>query len=533
MSSATLNTTDWRKPNITVPRLQRIQIAQRAIEKALTNLEGNGLLFEDVYVSAFFYSEMAEFDLLSNGTRYKDLLARYLQLRVGETISSSLIEFGHAAIRAYAAYNDDTFLTLAENWWNRTWSWTVSDSAVAWKTLAGKNGPLPPSCSGHPIVGGTFHILQMPMLGYSLQGDLCFPMNVMASAQYAIHDGSFDREFLMLSSLLAEATSDRTYLDQATRSFTFIQDLLLDMTTVIPQNGIVLNASDTRSCNLNPPPTSVGSGIWIDGLAAISTVADGGSMLDEQLISRSYVAAMSAQSWHSAGSILRVSDKQGHHTDFNLAQGLSMLYQRTGNDQFKSDIEKHLAVQYNAILDLSTTNGSDMYAWDWTGPPPSSFDIAGQVTALAVLVPVIALPGIGSTSDSSPTPNSTPSSSKKTPVGRIVGGVVGGILVLAVLIVLFLVRRHRGKVLPQAQESIDGAQGFHIELFTEPKRFTAGLGSAQSLSAQRGRQDDQQLLRQMGATLSRLKQRLARVEGISTVETETDPPPEYPGSVRG
>ncbi|KAL0574776.1 hypothetical protein V5O48_007187 [Marasmius crinis-equi] len=70
-----------------------------------------------------------------------------------------------------------------------------------------------------------------------------------------------------------------------------------------------------------------------------------------------------------------------------MPRGVGLLYQQTEDTKFKDDIEKYLAVQYNAILDLSTTNGSNIYAFDWTGPPASTFDYDGQMTALSVLVP--------------------------------------------------------------------------------------------------------------------------------------------------
>ncbi|KAL0567634.1 hypothetical protein V5O48_014367, partial [Marasmius crinis-equi] len=59
-------------------------------------------------------------------------------------------------MRAYAVYNDDTFLKLAEDWWDWTWLWTISDAAAANMSASGKSAPLPSECSGYPIIGGTF-----------------------------------------------------------------------------------------------------------------------------------------------------------------------------------------------------------------------------------------------------------------------------------------------------------------------------------------------------------------------------------------
>ncbi|KAL0575195.1 hypothetical protein V5O48_006770 [Marasmius crinis-equi] len=289
--SSSLNKADWRKPTITATRSQRIQVAQSAIEKALSNLRGDGLFSTSFYASAVLYSDMAEFDFVSNGTRYKDQLARFLQLRAEETLASNstrvclfplflfplppndnshvpiqatqdLLELGHAAIRAYAAYRDNVFLGLAIDWWQWARAWTVSDSASSSHTAPGKSAPLPSSCSGLPIVGGTFQDTG--------------PTN---SHVQTLPTGNF----LVLSSLLSEATLNQTYLDQATQTFYFFQRLLLDTMTTIPQESIFLNASDTKLCSTDPPAASYCSGIWIEGLATFSRVADRSSKPDEQL----------------------------------------------------------------------------------------------------------------------------------------------------------------------------------------------------------------------------------------------------------
>ncbi|KAL0571088.1 hypothetical protein V5O48_010870 [Marasmius crinis-equi] len=472
-------------------------------------------------------------------------------------------ELGHAAIRAYAAYKDPEFVQLAKDWWNWTWSWTVSDAAARSKTALGKNFLLPSSCSNYPIVGGTF-------------------MNTDPA------DGNILIGQTGLSSLLAEATSNQTYVDQATQSFSFLQNLLLNTTTMIPQYGIVLSASDPKSCSTTPPSSTLCSGVWIEGLATFSTVADESTKPDDQLISKSYIAAMSAQIWHSADGILRVPDGNRYHADVNFPRGLGTLYQRTENPNFKNDIENYMAVQYNAILDLSTIKGSDLYSFDWIGPPASTFDFESQINALGVLIPVIALPDTNSTSNpnitstssstsiSNATPNSSPtsasrsSSSNTTPVEGIVGGILGGVLVLAAIIAVLLWHRREKQFLPpirgfdsQARDlhinrvtnsphlldlrgihRSEGPQDFHIQPFTQQKYSDARSGSAVACKgwfqeradseqmAQHEQQEDCQLLREMGSMLSLLDWQLARIQQRSTVGSESDEPPEYPRSVR-
>ncbi|KAL0566007.1 hypothetical protein V5O48_016008 [Marasmius crinis-equi] len=249
---------------------------------------------------------------------------------------------------------------------------------------------------------------------------------------------------------------------------------------------------------------------------------------------------MNSQSWHHADGILIISD-------IHLARGLAMLYQQTENPSFKNDIEKYLAVQYNAILDMSTTNGSDIYSPKWIGPPPSTFDAGSQMNAIGVLVPVIAFPDANF---SVPTTNSTSSSSKGVPVKQIVGSVVGGIITLAAVIGLLLWRncKKRSLSLFHRSSDLEQAQVIQIEPFTEstresPKRQASekqNLDSAQRSQSlppfstpvtQNEQQNNRDLLQQMGATLSILNRRLAQVEGTSAVGSEMDPPPEYPESI--
>ncbi|KAL0564532.1 hypothetical protein V5O48_017512, partial [Marasmius crinis-equi] len=244
----------------------------------------------------------------------------------------------------------------------------------------------------------------------------------------------------------------------------------------------------------------------------------------EELYKRNVSTKLAFRQQDPSDSVLTVEDGKTYHADVNIPRGLGMLYQRVQSSQMKSDIEKYLAVQYNAILDLSTTNGTDIYSFDWTGPSLSTFDSSGQVTALGVLIPVIALPDTNSTPQ-----NSIPSPAKKAPVGGIVGGVVGGILVLAALIVLFVARRRRKKkTLSMTREFDDFGQtpDIHVEPFIggdSPHLLPTRSGSSPSF-----KEDDHQLLRNMGEALNMLNRRLDMVEG--TTSSDMDSPPSYPGS---
>ncbi|KAL0563524.1 hypothetical protein V5O48_018542 [Marasmius crinis-equi] len=403
--------------------------------------------------------------------------------------------------------------------------------------------------------------------------------------------------FPSISSLLAEATSNRTYLDQANQSFTFMRDVLFDTKTNIPLDFIGLNGSDSSPCGTQPVGASSGAGVWIEGLSIFNTL-DGATKPDEQLISKSYIGAMTTQSWHSAVEILRISDGAGKfRADLNLPRGLGTLYQRTQNTKFKEDLEKYLAVQYNAIVDLSTKNGTDIYSFDWNGPEPTSFDVDGQTTALSGLLPAITLPDTTSMASPTSTPQPQLDPPRKTPVGGIIGGALGGLLLMLLLCLLYFYWRHqkqkqKHRSLPPDLFETAPTCELQIEPFipqhlppgivqgssykepsrsgissdytrnslqrelpslpsastpTQPTQFrTSGKGTVSSAeeipslssttrSPPNERQDEGQvqLLRDMGEALNAINRRLERVEGVDMGHRGSDEPPQYPGSVQG
>ncbi|KAL0576829.1 hypothetical protein V5O48_005153 [Marasmius crinis-equi] len=301
---------------------------------------------------------------------------------------------------------------------------------------------------------------------------------------------------------------------------------------------------------------------------------------------------MTRPSWHSAVEILRMPDGEGKfHADSSLPRGLGTLYQRTQNTKFKEDLEKYLAVQYNAIVDLSTKTGTDIYSLDWNGPEPNPFDFVSQINALSGLLPAITLPDtISPTSLNSTSP-------RKTPVGGIIGGVLGGVLLVLLFCLLYFYRRRQKQKqknisLPPDLFETAPARELDIEPFipqhippgieqgysygepsesgqasnqernslqrelpspslasspTQPTRSHASgkrkVSSAEEVpslssttrSPQNERQDEGQvqLLRDMGEALNAMNRRLERVEGVDTGHRGSDEPPQYPGGVRG
>ncbi|KAL0570393.1 hypothetical protein V5O48_011569, partial [Marasmius crinis-equi] len=401
--------------------------------------------------------------------------------------------------------------------------------------------------------------------------------------------------FLTLSSLLAEATSNLTYRDQAAQSFAFMRNVLFNTTTNIPVDFVDLNGSSDDTCHTDIAGDSAGAGAWIEGLSVFS-ILEGTTKPDEQLISNSYIGAMTTEMWYSAAEILRIQNGSSgdYRAEVNLPRGMATLYQRTQNTKFKADLEKYLAVQYNAILDQSTKNGTDIYSLDWDGPAATSFDIEGQTTALSVLLAAMTMPDTASSASPASAPNAQPGSSHKPSVGGIVGGVFGGALFL--LVPLYLLWRRRARkdqhklppanlfehgptrelhIVPSISQYLPGGGGQGhfsdetgqrkgyskqarnslrqvltslplVSSSTEPTRprgpGVSMLGNAEVAPSsalptthfpeiERHNERQLQLLQDMGEALNAINRRLEQVEGGNMGDSQSDEPPDYPGSV--
>ncbi|EEB95178.1 hypothetical protein MPER_05895, partial [Moniliophthora perniciosa FA553] len=153
-------------PTVNSTQEQRIQIASAALDTAL----GHELPIDD-YIAPF-YSQLSEFDILTNQTKYKDRVYGYFQgdppqyenmpsyvplhayipiqflplsmyqnrCAITSTPAFTLIPFyvdgcyfslnGYAAVRAYTAYGNEEFLDFAVRAWEYEKNHTISISGV-------------------------------------------------------------------------------------------------------------------------------------------------------------------------------------------------------------------------------------------------------------------------------------------------------------------------------------------------------------------------------------------------------------------
>ncbi|KAJ7351404.1 hypothetical protein DFH08DRAFT_935093 [Mycena albidolilacea] len=450
---SSISESSWRKPNVTQSLADLIDIASAALAKAIDGVstinQFDGQTYEYV---ATLYCEMAQFDMITNQTQYEIFLqqsfSRTQQARPNfadeqlRAEPATPVTYGYAAIQAYLAYQNSTFLEYAIQSWSFGRSLTLSQAGT---TLSGKNFTVLGSCDGATMAGGTFWT--------TTASD---PSVAAMSTGY----------FMLLSALLAEATSNPSYLDAATESANFIHSHLYN------SNGLVLqivSASQNDSCKvLDDSVHSFNSGLFIEGLAVLASQKQDPSTLTllnvlarlNDLITN----VLSKPSWQTTGGIITNGGSYilvnslcaGKNGDSILVRALTAAYVRNvTTPDIRKILRDYISVQFNAVKDLAT-NGDNIYGAQWIGPASSVFSENSQTSALSPLLSTVYLIAsdmnitassttTSSTSpEQSPTPSSTPS--KAPAPATIAGPVIGAVLVVAIgIVVCLIVRRRRAR----------------------------------------------------------------------------------------
>ncbi|KAK0449296.1 hypothetical protein EV421DRAFT_1781127 [Armillaria borealis] len=413
----------WRSPNVTTSQDERISIAGAALDKTVGFFR-NGSFNDSAYgTPGMIYAQMAEFDRITNQTKYKDVLKTYFPLM--EAARPNFLDefsYGYAAARAYEVYQDETFLDYAITSWTSAGAYTLSDSDTSSGSTPGKSFNVQATCQDITMAGGTFW-----------ETDQDNPTIVGLATG--------------VSALLAEATGNKTYLDAAIKSATFIHSHLYNIQNVVQDS---ISARKNDSCSVGSGINPYNSGLFIEGLAILDSIS--GNATTQTLLRETVAAAVANNAWQGAnGIIANWNSKIG---DPLMMRGLGAVYSRnTTYSDMRNYVKEYIGVQYNAVLELATSNGTNVYGASWVGPPSSVFSSDNQTAALSVLINGILLkdqePPSSNTSDSGSTSGSGSGSGSapdksSSPAGAIAGGVVGGIALLVIIgLVVFFVRRRR------------------------------------------------------------------------------------------
>ncbi|KAJ7908218.1 hypothetical protein B0H13DRAFT_2331620 [Mycena leptocephala] len=441
-----LASSSWRRPNITISPADRISIADAAIEKAISML-GPDAQFDgqSLGYAGQLYSQMAEFDIATNQTKYADTLKQYFlqaphrQTNFSDVFVSNLdfaLAYGHAAATAYAAYKDQVFLDYAiQSWWFGQ-TFTLSSQQVAAGNTSVKN----------------FTISNRPSDPFIA----------------ALGTGNF----FVLSALLAEMTSDSSYLQAATDSANFIKDHLMNSLFQV-QDGI--SARGNESCATNSLAESHNAGLAIEGLSILySKTRDPAT---QTLLNNILNATVLDQSWQQSNGVLTEGDVY-------LLRGLTTFYVRRTTPDLLDDIGHYITVQFNAVTDLATANGSNVYSNSWTGPPSSAFYPTNQSNAISALLGAINLRNDSDTSTSvAPAPTATQSPGtvprKSSKIGPIIGGIFATVALMAGALSIWVIqrRRFRSSSAPKRTSSVSPF-GIWYNLRHRGKRARDALGES-------------------------------------------------------
>ncbi|KAJ7049229.1 hypothetical protein C8F01DRAFT_1184240 [Mycena amicta] len=421
------SSSSWRKPTMSTTQAERVAIAQAALDKGVSMLDGTGQFSGESWkVAANLYYQLADVDMATGQTKYRETLSGlFAKTEQADKNFTDIFTWGHAAARAYQAYGDAEFLDYAaESWWYGH-TYTLSAADISAGKIGSKSFAVAKTCSGTSMVGGTF---------WNNGAD---DQNIRSATT---------GQWFTTSALLAEATSDPLYLTAATDALNFFK-----LHFINASNNQVLNGIDGKTCALDTPVTPYNTGYLIEGLAVMYSIKkDAGiqSLLDDIV-----TAAIPNPTWQgSDGIIANGDDKTG---DLNLAMGLAAAYARNATSPaIREYIREYLAVQFNAVVDLSTADNSNLYGL-WTGPPASTFSASNQITAGAVLVGALSTtPDVSSSSSttsslgSSSTPTGTATSTAAASSGAtqsvvaasaagrsksnkapVIGGAIGGVLI--------------------------------------------------------------------------------------------------------
>ncbi|KAJ7740391.1 hypothetical protein B0H16DRAFT_1464948 [Mycena metata] len=161
----------------------------------------------------------------------------------------------------------------------------------------------------------------------------------------------------------------------------------------------------------------------------------------------------------------------------NLLRGLGAVYSRntTTPELQRYEMEKVLvddilikALQFNAVVDFTTSNGTDIYGDSWTGPPSANFSGLNQTDALGALISALYLQNESTStlSLSAPSPTSL-ASLVPTPLSHHGRSKIGAIMETGFLVRIFMLFGN-GCNFSVASQDNDGYQLYVLGLQLEP-----------------------------------------------------------------
>ncbi|KAH7913098.1 glycoside hydrolase [Hygrophoropsis aurantiaca] len=275
-----------------------------------------------------------------------------------------------AAYYAYRAYGDSNLLDHAIGTWTHVTNYVITPADASAGSISTKNFTIEGSCDGDTMVGGVFW---RPTIDDT-------SVNSIATGLY-----------VTLSAFLAAETGNSTYTNAAISSANWIK------TTNMNTDYLALDTVDAQNCTRSPSTElfTYNSGKYIEGLSVLADIT--GDNAWSSLMLNMVAASTKATAWEGSDGIITEGADVTEDNDVVgfksvLIRGLNEVWTRNvGNDALRTLIQSYTDVQYNALLDLASTNssGATWYSPAWEGPGPYSFISWGQLAAIDVLVSAI------------------------------------------------------------------------------------------------------------------------------------------------
>ncbi|KAK7051208.1 hypothetical protein VNI00_004708 [Paramarasmius palmivorus] len=433
----------WRNPTVDISKQLSIDIAAAALDRA------DDEIVPDDY-SLYYTMILAEFDIATNRTpRYKDKVVNYFNFNRNRKVSYSTVHygaldpvFGYVAALAHIAYNESMFLNIATQTWDSNNNNILSSTGV------------PPAFENDTKLRDALDTRRQCPDSADLTGGL------MTSAKVEMTTSEN-----LLSVLLAEITRNETYLNAAQQYANLLLSHLYTDDSLFWWR-IAVNMTDPCQTVINKRKESWNTGFALEALAILSSIRHNETISERHVaVTASLFNSSRYEPWHESTDkgVLKQTEA------INIVRGFATV--RARKESHSADIAGYvggyLAVQYNAVLDKATTEGTNVYGNSWIGPPNSTYSVDSQLAAARVLIAGIGLASqleIPSSSTSPPlTSPSEPSSpeAKSSNVGAIVGGVLGGLFFIALIVVgsLFIIRRRSQHMVSQSTEVMQAFPG--------------------------------------------------------------------------
>ncbi|KAG7100243.1 hypothetical protein E1B28_002017 [Marasmius oreades] len=412
-----------------------------------------------VQITPTLYSQMAELDIITRNTSYRELLQDQLPRSAAELLD--YLVHGYAATKAYIAYRDDHFLTLAQQLWEVGRAYCISDEDIEAKKNAKKTSSLRTECDGSELIPSPFSdkiITKFECVGHRiLTGtdiiDIKTTNLTNGELQYRATSA-----FFTLSAVLAEATSNTTCIKAANQTLQFLKNF-----GYLPRSNDPSDEKGILALDSDPPCHSASYELWypttgdiIEGLSILASLQDDAAT--DSVLPDAINSSTLYRNTQRSDGVIQIAEMGGFPmSDPFLVRGLGTAYRNNHIEPgMREYIKDFINIQCNYLLDDAILQQSNVYMDSGAGlrPPASTLSPVNQTYAVMVFVQAIASAngtGVGDPSSSNPpvTPGSGSGggTTKPSKTGAIVGGVVGGVAFLALLAgliaCLFLRRRKR------------------------------------------------------------------------------------------